>query len=150
MLLLAPRALTTMVCRGPLGLQRRFSVTRGALTDADPADGMLHLARVCRVIHQFGDVFSVLDRDLAPAEPRDEAQYRRPLVTRVERRLDLCVQDATVVRRSERVIPIDDADRLEARQNCLDLLGRKGPEPLESDEADLLAFRPETAHQDAH
>src|SRR6266536_1222617 len=50
--------------------------------------------------------------DLAAAERGDEADDRRPLLHGVQRRPDLVVEDAPVVRRAEAVVAVDDPDRL--------------------------------------
>src|SRR2546426_4330135 len=88
--------------------------------------------------------------DLAAAQPGDEADDDRPLRLRVECRPDLVVKHPTVVRRAERVVAVDDADRLEAREAPHDLGGGEWPEPLKPHEADLVAFLAQAADRDPH
>src|SRR5438552_14723002 len=89
--------------------------------------------------------------DLAAAEAGDEPDDHRTLGLRVQRRADLVVEHASVVRRAEAVIAVDHADGLEAPQTFHDLLRREGPEPLEADEADLEStLLAQTADRDLH
>src|SRR5207244_7666625 len=89
--------------------------------------------------------------DLAAAEAGDEPDDHRTLGLRVQRRADLVVEHASVVRRAEAVIAVDHADGLEAPQAFDDLLRREGPEPLEADEADLeSSLLAEPADRDLH
>src|SRR5438874_274657 len=88
--------------------------------------------------------------DLTSTERGDEADDRRPLVDRVQRRPDLVVEDAPVVRRAEAVIAVDDPDRLEPAQALHHVRRGERPEPLEPDEADLVALLAELADRDLH
>src|SRR5712692_4940132 len=78
--------------------------------------------------------------DLAPAEAGDEGDDGRSLRERVQRRADLVVEHAAVVRRAETVVAVDHADGLEAAQAPHDLLGRERSEPPQADEAHLVAL----------
>src|SRR5437867_4913794 len=89
--------------------------------------------------------------DLAAAEAGDESNDHRTLRLRVERRADLVVEHAAVVRRAEAVVAVDHADGLEAPKAFHDLLRREGPEPLQADQADPQALLlAQTADRDLH
>src|SRR5438105_3788451 len=80
--------------------------------------------------------------DLTSAQRGDEADDRRPLVDRIQRRPDLVVEDAPVVRRAEAVIAVDDPDRRRGR-GLSDLLGGGEAGPVQADrhgEGDALAL----------
>src|SRR5437899_4458023 len=89
--------------------------------------------------------------DLAAAEAGDEPDDHRTLGLRVQRRADLVVEHASVVRRAEAVVAVDHAHGLESPKAFHDLLRREGPEPFEADEADLEApLLAQTADRDLH
>src|SRR6266536_1222756 len=88
--------------------------------------------------------------DLTAAEGRDEADDRRAPVDGVHRRADLVVEHAAVVRGTEAVVAVDDPDGPEPAQALHDVRGGERPEPLEPDEADLVALLAELADGDLH
>src|SRR6266849_10687821 len=89
--------------------------------------------------------------DLTAAQAGDESDDHRTLRLRVQRGADLVVEHPSVVRRAEAVVAVDHADGLEAPKTLGDLLGREGPEPLETHEADLQTLLlAQTADRDLH
>src|SRR5437867_3452398 len=122
------------------------------LPDADP---VAHVALVerslggrrLRLLEDLGGHGLI---DLASAEAGDEADDDGTPVQRVQRGAHFVVEHAAVVRRPEAVVAIDDAHGIEAREALHDLRRREGTEPLEPDEADLVALRAEAADRDLH
>src|SRR5438046_5935695 len=128
-----------------------ISVLIASLPYTDPVTGVTGgWARLCGGLGLLEDLGGHRLLDLAPAQSGDEADDDRALGLRVQRGADLVVEDAAVVRRSERVVAVDDADGLESAEALHDLFRWERPEPLEADEADLVALLAESPDRDLH
>src|SRR5262249_50508515 len=94
------------------------------------------------LINRLGYFLHVGNRNLAAAQPGDEAQHRRLFAdrSRIERGADFSGHHAAHVRRAERIVAINHANSREAAQALGQLFSSKRPEPAQAHKADLLSL----------
>src|SRR5712692_809353 len=128
---------------GGVGERRALSHGRPLLfANTEPVRLRVGLPGLRRTVAHLGGLVDVFERDLSAAQAADEREQRRPPLGVVQRRPDLIGDHARPERRDDRVVAVDDADRLRLRQRLDEPLPREGPEPTQPHQPDLLALRP--------
>src|SRR3990172_6142096 len=123
-------------CVGRVAMASAMSFILLLLPDADPLRRLELLARG-RAADLVGHLPHVWHGHLAPTQPADEGEQRRPGRRVVERGADLVRQHPAEVRGAEGVVAVDDAHALEAGQRLGQSIRGEGPEPAQPDETHL-------------
>src|SRR6266567_6947639 len=124
------------------------SVMCGLLPNADPVNVGLQLAGA-GLLQQVEHLLAVGRGELPATQAADDVDHRGSLRAVIERGAELGEEHATVMRRTEAVVAVDDAHGLEAAQPRHDIVGRERTEPLQAGEADLVALLAQPAHDDS-
>src|SRR4030081_871587 len=91
------------------------SVIGGLLPNADPVNVGLQLTSA-GLLQQVEHLLAICRGELAATQAADDVDHRRSLRTVIERGAEFSEQHATVVRRPEAVVAVDDAYGLEAAE----------------------------------